>query len=58
MIYFDHNATTSIHPEVLDTMMPFLASQQGNPSSSHSFGRNVRTDYRIEEAREKGGLLR
>ena len=51
MIYFDHNATTSIHPEVLDTMMPFLASQQGNPSSSHSFGRNVQTA--IEEARER-----
>jgi cysteine desulfurase len=51
MIYFDHNATTSIHPEVLDTMMPFLASQQGNPSSNHSFGRNVQTA--IEEARER-----
>jgi len=51
MIYFDHNATTSIHPEVLDTMMPFLAAQQGNPSSNHSFGRNVQTA--IEEAREK-----
>jgi cysteine desulfurase len=51
MIYFDHNATTSIHPEVLDSMMPFLASQQGNPSSSHSFGKHVLTA--IEEAREK-----
>jgi len=51
MIYFDHNATTSVHPEVLDTMMPFLAAQQGNPSSNHSFGRNVQTA--IEEAREK-----
>ena len=51
MVYFDHNATTSIHPEVLDSMMPFLASQQGNPSSSHSFGKYVLTA--IEEAREK-----
>ena len=51
MIYFDHNATTSIHPEVLDAMMPFLTSQQGNPSSNHSFGRYVHTA--IEEAREK-----
>ena len=51
MIYFDHNATTSIHPEVLESMMPFLASQQGNPSSSHSFGKHVLTA--IEEAREK-----
>ena len=24
MIYFDHNATTTVHPEVLDEMMPFL----------------------------------
>ena len=51
MIYFDHNATSPIHPEVLDTMMPFLKSQQGNPSSNHSFGRYVQTA--IEEAREK-----
>ena len=51
MVYFDHNATTSIHPEVLDSMMPFLASQQGNPSSSHSFGKHVLAA--IEEAREK-----
>ena len=51
MIYFDHNATTSIHPEVLDTMMPFLDLQQGNPSSNHSFGRNAQTA--IELARER-----
>ena len=51
MIYFDHNATTSIHPEVLDAMMPFLNSQQGNPSSNHRFGRHAHTA--IEEAREK-----
>ena len=51
MIYFDHNATTSIHPEVLEAMLPFLTSQQGNPSSNHSFGRHVHTA--IEEAREK-----
>ena len=51
MIYFDYNATTSIHPEVLDAMIPFLNSQQGNPSSNHSFGRRVHTA--IEEAREK-----
>ena len=51
MIYFDHNATTSIHPEVLDVMMPFLNSQQGNPSSNHRFGRHAHAA--IEEAREK-----
>ena len=51
MIYFDHNATTTVHPEVLDEMMPFLNTQQGNPSSSHSYGRIVQTA--IEEARER-----
>ena len=51
MIYFDHNATTAIHPEVLDEMMPFYQSQFGNPASNHRFGRKALTA--IEEAREK-----
>lgn len=51
MIYFDHNATTAIHPEVLNEMMPYLLEQQGNPGSNHKFGRRAHTA--IEEAREK-----
>jgi cysteine desulfurase len=51
LIYFDHNATTSIHPEVLDEMMPYLKRQYGNPASNHRFGRKALTA--IEEAREK-----
>ena len=51
MIYLDHNATTAIHPEVLDEMMPFYKSQFGNPASNHRFGRKALTA--IEEAREK-----
>jgi len=51
LIYFDHNATTAIHPEVLQEMMPFLSEQQGNPTSNHKFGRRAQTA--IEEAREK-----
>ena len=51
MIYFDHNATTAMHPEVLKEMMPFLSEQQGNPTSNHKFGRRAQTA--IEEAREK-----
>ena len=51
MIYFDHNATTAMHPEVLQEMMPFLSEQQGNPTSNHKFGRRAQTA--IEEAREK-----
>jgi len=51
LIYFDHNATTTMHPEVLQEMMPFLSEQQGNPTSNHKFGRRAQTA--IEEAREK-----
>ncbi|MBT3918691.1 MAG: aminotransferase class V-fold PLP-dependent enzyme, partial [Nitrosomonadales bacterium] len=51
MIYFDNNATTALHPEVLKEMLPFLTSQQGNPASNHTFGRKAHTA--LEEAREK-----
>ena len=40
-VYLDNNATTSVAPEVLSTMMPFLTERYGNPSSMHSFGGNV-----------------
>ena len=48
-IYLDNNATTPIHPEVLDAMMPYLKEDFGNPSSIHQFGRKVRV--KIDEAR-------
>jgi cysteine desulfurase len=34
MIYFDHNATTPVLPEVLEAMMPHLTTEWGNPSSA------------------------
>lgn len=49
-VYFDHNATTPVHPAVLEAMLPYLKEQYGNPSSGHQFGRAVRN--RIAEARE------
>ena len=51
MIYLDHNATTAPHPEVIEVMMPFISSQQGNPASNHSYGRRAHTA--IEDARDK-----
>ncbi len=38
-IYLDHNATTPVHPEVFDAMLPFLRDSWGNPSSIHWAGR-------------------
>lgn len=41
-IYFDNAATTSIDPQVLDAMMPYLTEKFGNPSSIYSYGREAR----------------
>ena len=49
-IYFDNAATTSLDPEVLDAMMPFLTEKFGNPSSIYSYGRE--TKMAIEMARK------
>lgn len=49
-IYFDNAATTSLDPEVLDAMMPFLTEKFGNPSSIYSYGRE--TKMAIEQARK------
>ena len=38
-VYLDHNATTPVHPQVLEAMLPFLREHFGNPSSSHALGR-------------------
>jgi cysteine desulfurase len=40
-VYLDYNATTPVLPEVLDAMTPFFCEKFGNPSSSHSFGREA-----------------
>ena len=54
-VYFDNAATTPIDPEVLDTMIPIMKDQFGNPSSVHSFGRQTRSA--IENARKKVAQL-
>src|SRR3989338_948023 len=41
-IYFDHNATTPVHPEVYKAMEPFYKDEYGNASSLHAKGRVCR----------------
>lgn len=48
-VYLDHNASSPMHAEVLDEMMPFLTSSAGNASSLHRNGRFLRSA--IETAR-------
>ncbi len=40
-IYLDNNATTKIDEDVLATMLPYLSTYYGNPSSMHTFGGQV-----------------
>jgi cysteine desulfurase len=54
-IYFDHNATTPLHPTVWEAMRPFLADAFGNPSSLHTEGLQARDA--VEEARERVARL-
>ncbi len=50
-IYLDHNATTPVHEDVFEAMVPFLKERWGNPSSIHWAGRNEKTA--LTEAREQ-----
>lgn len=54
-IYLDHNATTPVHPDVLEAMLPLLKDDFGNPSSTHSRGRSVRV--KMDIAREQVAAL-
>ncbi|MBW7477740.1 cysteine desulfurase [Paenibacillus oenotherae] len=53
--YFDHAATTPLHPEVAEAMMEVYRDTTGNASSTHSFGRDAR--LLLNRARDKVAAL-
>lgn len=50
LLYFDHAATTPVHPRVVAAMTPYLTQVFGNPSSVHGAGREARKA--LEQARD------
>jgi cysteine desulfurase len=50
-IYFDHNATTAVEPEVLEAMLPYFSAEYGNAASIHTVGQRARGA--VETAREQ-----
>lgn len=54
-VYLDNAATTPLDPEVISEMTGFMKDFYGNPSSTHSKGRQARVE--LEKARKKIGLL-
>jgi len=51
IIYLDNAATTRLNPKVLDSMLPYLKENYGNPSSIHFLGRENKKA--IDKAREQ-----
>ena len=54
-IYLDHNATTPIHPQVVERMAATLRDTYGNPSSVHHFGQQAKAA--LDEARSAVAAL-
>ena len=50
-IHLDHAATTPVASRVLDEMLPYLTTTQGNPSSVHESGRAARAA--VDGARDR-----
>jgi cysteine desulfurase len=54
-VYMDYAATTPMHADVVQAMIPYMSGMFGNPSSGHSFGQEARAA--VEEARAQVALL-
>ncbi|MEM9081390.1 MAG: cysteine desulfurase family protein [Verrucomicrobiota bacterium] len=55
MVDLDNNATTPVHPDVLEAMLPFLKEHYHNPSSGYRAAKPVKTA--IQTAREQVAQL-
>ena len=50
-VYLDYAASTPVDPDVISAMMPYFKETYGNPSSTHSHGRNAL--QAVEQARKQ-----
>ncbi|HEX9258069.1 MAG TPA: aminotransferase class V-fold PLP-dependent enzyme, partial [Acidimicrobiales bacterium] len=48
--YLDHAASTPMHPEAVEAMLPFLSDRYANPSGAHAMARDARRA--VDEARD------
>jgi len=55
IIYFDNNATTAIHPKVVEAMMPYFGPEYGNASSMYPLAQGAASA--IKKAREQVAAL-
>ncbi len=50
-VYLDNAATTRLHPQALEAMMPYLGERFGNPSGAYALGRQA--GRAVDEARRE-----
>ncbi|MCS6801539.1 MAG: cysteine desulfurase NifS [Chloroflexota bacterium] len=50
-IYLDYAATSPVHPEALEAMLPYFSERFGNPSSIYGLAREAR--QALDDARER-----
>ncbi|MEG2100898.1 MAG: cysteine desulfurase family protein [Flavobacterium sp.] len=50
-VYLDNASTTAMRPEVIQEMTKVMTEDFGNPSSTHSFGRNAKTVLELSRKR-------
>ena len=49
-VYLDHAATTPLHPQVREAMLPYLEEQFGNPSATYELAREAKRA--VDDARQ------
>lgn len=57
LLYFDYNATTPVHKQVLQAMLPYFTEKFGNPGCGHMHGLEARTSIDLSRA-DLAGLIK
>ena len=55
-VYLDNASTTAMRPEVIQEMTKIMSEDFGNPSSTHSFGRNAKNTFDLRKKTTAGSV--
>ncbi len=56
LVYLDHAATTPLHPQALQAMLPYLGASFGNPSATYAMAKDAAEAVRAARATVAGIL--
>ncbi len=49
LIYMDNAATTSVKPDIVESMLPYFTEEYANPSSIYNFAQKTKMQLRMQE---------